>query len=513
MADPGLLGLVLLSVMSPPMEGWWPPEGPDPHPSALSEDVRLRVSEATVQLGDGSTGVLVSREGLVLTSAAAVTRCARSLERDRRPGGFLAPELASAPVCPGLNAYVHVEVQDVSRAVQAAARAGSDARPALVSACRRRRRGRRCRVVDAENGRARLVIERKVSPVRLRYFPQPDLLSLGSGDHARSRPRLRLDAALVSVGSGRPRAAAVPVRTSPVQTDEEVWIGHHPRPSLRWRSALEVEVFIREILPVYQQRAAATSDAPATVRRLETLAGLAPHALAQARRRELELLRRAAEDTPSLAQAFHRGRADFRALPWATWAGRTSGAQTGPPLLGSWADGLTPLPRAGEEEPETSPLTYPEALSESRFEAHHLGRAQALIGLPGGPVGPDGRGDLRFSRGVVLGREERPTWALVTDVAGRLDHELSLPRPLPWSPREVFGVEITADIGPRASGGPVLDQRGRLLAVVSGGDTRNLAGLFRFRDDATVSATTVQAILRALSLHPEGRSLAAELRD
>lgn len=507
----GLIGFALLSVPAPPMEGWWPPEGPDPHPSGLVEDVRLRVSEATLQLGDHATGVLVSRDGLVLTSAAALADCAARLGVDQDPEGFLASEATTAPVCPNLNAYVHVEVQDVSRAVRAAARAGSDARPALVSACTRRRRGRRCRVVTGEDNRARLVIERELAPVRLRFLPRPRLRGLGRRDHARSRPRLRLDAGLVSVGAQRHRTAALVVRTSMPTSGELLWVAHHPRPSLRWRSALEVEVFVETILPTYRRRAAASARPSSDERTLETLAALGSEALTEARKRELSVLARAAEASTALAQAFHRGRATFRVLPWERWAARTAGGVTGPPLLGSWADGLPPLPR-GEDGDVTPPPKYGETLAEAEYAQGHAARATALIGLPGGPTGPDGQGDLRLSRGTAPAARTFATWAQTLAAAERLNRALALPRPLPWSPREEIGFELAVDIGPRATGGPVVDERGRLLGIISGGDTQTLAGLFRFVPEATASAVPTQAVLRALMLRPDGRALAEELR-
>ena len=74
--------LVLLSVgvlgAPPAPEGWWPPKTVALSDMGLDEAAVSRLAAATVSLGIGRSGTLISRDGLVLSSATAVAGAAET---------------------------------------------------------------------------------------------------------------------------------------------------------------------------------------------------------------------------------------------------------------------------------------------------------------------------------------------------------------------------------------------------------------------------------------------------
>lgn len=558
--------LVFASAVAGLPEGWWPPDGPDPHPSGLREGVRARVSAATVHLGEGRSGTFVSRDGLILTSAAAIWPCVRALRAEGliRKGAFVAEDKALAPKCPDLKVRARIDVRDVTGAVVAAERAGStQVRDALVSACQRVGVARRCEVIASEDGVRRLLVRREISPVRLRFWPGDGLAGLGGSARDFDLPHLRLDAALVSVELGRTgvpgdlsRAVRLP------SEDDALWVAHHPGPSLRGRSALEAEVFQTQVLPTYVRRAQAVGVDPRH-RRALTLLGAMQEPLARARRRELAVLSRIKTLPPeralAAARAFTNGRDEYRAAPWAAWAAaagsRPSAASPKPgpavpsgpeeglmtkPLLAHWARSLPPL--STPEVIEAMPSHAPDAAA---LDAYHQGeRVRRATHLATGhpAIGPDGQEDLRISGGFVVEASHqqgwRVPWSAVIDAAARTGVPLELPSKVPWPGNLAIGFQMVVDTGPLTTGGPVINGRGELVGIVASGDQGMLAGALIGPNDRApygprnepsesrrplskqdisaigrVSVTSMQALILLLERVHEARTFVRAIRD
>lgn len=456
--------LALLAFAAP--EGWWPPEGADPHPSALPEPVRQRVAATAVRLGPGLSGVFVRRDGLILTSATAARRCAPG------PDLFVAADPKLAPECPGLEVELRIESRDVTAAVEAAQRAGDlGVEAALVTACTRLGPDRRCELVATEDGVRRLLVYRRVSKVRLRFFPGDVLGQLGGVKRDFDRPWLRLDVALLSVDLGRAGAPGHLSLAPKTPSDgERLWFAHHPEPSARFESAAEVLAWLE--LPRTERGSSPRIDA--ALRHLERLSGRLAD---DARRRELEVLarlRRLPEPRRRpLEAAFFVGRRAFEETSW-------------PELSETWPA----LPPWRAERPPESARSFLDG-ADSRREAY---RATSLA-----PIGPNGRGDLRLGHGFMAETSETfvRDWIDAARKLGREPDDAP-----PWPPELRLGFEMEADLGPLASGGPVLDERGELVGVVGAGDGSSLAGFFAHDPKARVgvaSAHALDVLLRRLA--------------
>ena len=501
-----ILALTFITSPEATVEGWWRPEGPDPHPTALPAAIRNRVSAATVDLGRGRSGVFISRDGLVLTSATALRSCIEALQQEGKVSTtpFYAPTPDVAPVCPGLTARISIDVRDVTDAVNAAERAGSSqVQQSLVTACNHAAPQRRCTLVTTEDGIHRLIVHREIRTVRLRYWPGENLSTLGGVNHGFDRPLLRIDAAIVSVAVGHAGAPGQ-LRLSPraPRPHDPLWVFHHPARSLRWASATEAEVFVDKVLPAFLTRARTSSLSRERVA-LELLNKAAPDLIVRARKRTLKVLShlRSKATSPELLEAYTHHREAFQSLPWTQWAKAAHERNQCPPLLGHLVAVFPPvLPQAN------SPTTAEPPCSTSDYQAASRKRRQAHLMTNSAPLGPDGRNDLRISRAeVMLAQSEekgRITWARLLEVAKQLKHPLELPTPLPWRKTYAIAFELASDIGPLVTGGPVVDAQGELQGIISSGDKATLAGLLQYEPQSRVSMTSVHALVVLMRRSP-----------
>lgn len=510
-----LTAVAALLTFAPALEGWWRPEGPDPHPSALEEPVRARILAAVVQLGPGESGAFVSRDGLIVTSASAVRSCVSALQKGGvlGSGPFVAPSAEGAPVCPKLKARFRLDARDVGAPVEAALRAGSTrVEASLISACERLDPRRACEVVKTEDGAHRLLVRRVIDRVRLRFWPGEGLAELGGPARAHQLPRLKLDAALLSVDVGRSGAPGH-LRLAAQLPDlrDELWVFHHPGPTLRWSTALEAEIFARAVLPVYLARARATPElAPLRRGALERLSAEAEAGLARSRWRDLDVIGRLrALESPRrevLLATFTVDGTPSALDSWRCLASTESGDRTHAPALGGLATGLSLAPISG---------CAPEATGTARVAPPERRRAYLAAGRS--PVGPDGRFDVRVSRGFVVAATAgdggwRVPWRALVEAADLLGVPLGVERPLPWPLAYAVGFELTVDIGPLATGGPVVDEDGALVGVVSGGDARTLNGLYTFDPAARAAITSIHALETFLARSGKSPELAEALR-
>lgn len=400
--------LAVLAAAGPHAEGWWPPDGPSLHPSGLPAGVRDRIAAAALELRPPASASFLGRSGLIVTSARAVEACARAAGLGSAPQVYRIP--ATAPACSELEPAMRLDLRDVTEALDASRSAGTrDVERAVVSACETSRPSRRCRLLERE-GRHLLEIRHRFALPRLRYWPGTNGgIALLSVDSARGGPSGWLSPS---------RERGCP---------ERAFVVHHPSPSLRGASVLELELYLQALASNHER---SEVERVLWQDRAELLDG--------ARRRELE--------------SFHRVRQfplpRVRALEAAFTVGRTARRAAGFELAPA---------RLSEEEVGLA-LRYQEARAR-RLEAYRLGGVA--------PVGPDGQGDVRISRAFL--REAGPD--LCT---------------------------YAADVGPGASGGPVLDAEGRMLGVLDGGGPNTARGAVRYVPGAQVRVLRLSTLATAL---------------
>ncbi len=515
----------------PSVEGWWLPEGYDPHPSQLRAAIRQRLMAATVQLGPHRSGVFAHRNGLILTSAAAVADCIRALQASglvsQNHVPFVASSLDTAPICPDMTASTIIEIRNVTETVIAAERAGSSkVTESLVTACNHTAPGRRCELITTQEGEFRLMVQREMKPVRLRYWPGPGVSELGGPQRSYALPRLRVDAAIVSVEVGRAGAPDhVRLATQPVNPEQLLWIWHHPSPSLRWASATLAVTFLESVLPTYMER---TKNLPFTRQRqaLSVWHSRRKMYLGGVRTKALNLIHKLrTARTPALRQyltAFTVGRHAYHNLPWTQWAEQTDKSHHCPPFLGHLALNTPPIP----DNTAASEESQPDVLARLRskpicpyplvpYASAEPQRRAAALKTQLAPNGPEGRNDLRVSKARFAQADDgsilRVRWQEMVDAAHLLNTPIEIPLPLPWSSRRALGYVLEGDVGPLTTGGPVVNRSGDLVGIVSGGNEHTLSGLFAYSPSARVSITSVHALRRLLRQIPNARGLAHKL--
>lgn len=429
---------LVLAAAPPPTEGWWPLSGLDPHPVDFPAPAARRAAAAVVDLGDERSGVFVGREGLILTSATALEGCTGASELGTAPETFRFP--AQAPACEGWLPAVRIDVRDVTEAIAASRAAGAeDPGGALVSSCESVGPGRRC-ALRRRGPRRLLEVQQVFGTPRVRFWPGRARPAQGGPSEA------PLDVALLSVetGPGGPPAWLRAGRGP--DPDAPVWLLHHPGPSLRGTSVVEHALFFEHVLPAWRARA----DDDRDVRAVEGWARLGGALMRRARHRELSTFARI------------RGFPKERRLRWARafTKGRDARAESAPTDLAA-------LRRGPEQAGLGRAYAGAEAVRRDAFR---------VAGVA--PLGPDGDGSLRVSRG----------WVAHPPEAARPGRRRA--------PRPPDRLRVAADVAPRATGGPVVDAEGRVVGVLSGGGEATLRGLARFDPGAEVVVVRLSAAAR-----------------
>jgi hypothetical protein len=229
---------------------------------AFLEHLRL----ASVTLGAGS-GAWVSPHGLIATNQHLVAACVKAL---RLEGGFYAASFAEERKCPGLEAKVLVQMEDVTRQVKSAA--PETAKPAdalakrnaaiarLEQACAARA-GNSCSVVRLHSGeRYDLYQYRTYGDLRLVFVPEQAIASFGGAPASLTYPRYAFDVAFLrAYADGRPASTPRYLQWSAegVKDGELVFASGSPVSTSRLATAAQLTFYRDTALPV-------------TVARLET---------------------------------------------------------------------------------------------------------------------------------------------------------------------------------------------------------------------------------------------------
>lgn len=239
-ADPSVFG-GLWTVESPPSEDWLYRYGRSPDAEWLG-----RVGESAVRLGDYCSGVLVSEDGLVLTTQSCVRECisATSSGRDDLVGGVVARSAAEERLCPGLHVDRLLDVRDITQDVEARVEAGppdvlesarADAIARLEKECAED--GIVCEAAPLWNGaRIRLYRYRRASSVKLVLATEAAV----AGADVLAWPRHALDFAVLRVYDDAGRRALrtrghLDLRLDPPAEEEPVWVVSNPIST--WRLA------------------------------------------------------------------------------------------------------------------------------------------------------------------------------------------------------------------------------------------------------------------------------------
>lgn len=276
------LGLLTVALPLPAAaeEGWWPFDAPPL--AALRErlgtgtvvDVAWLqpLQQATVQIasstgsGGSSSGAFVSRQGLLLTSHAAVLDCLGRLsdaQRDLVGPGFLARPTAPEPICPGASVRTLVSSDDVSPVVDAALagepeplrrHARRQATLAEIERACQQASGLHCEVVALRRGARHQLMRYQVwTDVRLAFAPELQAARFGGEADQFVYPRHALDFALLRVyDQGRPLqpSPVLPLATQPVAEGDVLLLAGHPQHSERQDTLAQWQALRDALLPL-----------------------------------------------------------------------------------------------------------------------------------------------------------------------------------------------------------------------------------------------------------------------
>ena len=171
---------------------------------------------ASVRIGSGS-GSFVSPTGLLLTNQHIVSGC---LSQDSAKAGFYAADRSGEIRCPGLEASVLLNIEDVTKQVKAAAKDGAPAAQALQQRnaviariehdCAGKAAATRCSVVTLfSGGRYDLYQYKSYTDIRMVFAPEAQLAFFGGDRDSITYLRYGLDVAFLRAYENN-RPAATP---------------------------------------------------------------------------------------------------------------------------------------------------------------------------------------------------------------------------------------------------------------------------------------------------------------
>lgn len=208
--------------------------------AAWLERVRLH----SVRLGNGCSGSLVSKHGLVLTNHHCVAGCVEQLstpEQDLLAGGFSPKSREEERRCPAFEVNVLDRITDVTAEVKGktdgkTGQAFQDAKKAVIGSLEKDCAGgddaRRCDVVDLyRGGRYHLYAYRRYQDVRLAFAPEMQVAFFGGDPDNFNFPRYNLDFAFLRVyQDGAPLPVDNPLKWRDDGPDdgELVYVSGHP---------------------------------------------------------------------------------------------------------------------------------------------------------------------------------------------------------------------------------------------------------------------------------------------
>jgi len=198
---------------NPPLKQWKEKYNFEPSKEWL-DHVRL----ATVRLNDGGTGSFVSEDGLLITNqhvAGGQLQKVSTAEHDYIRDGFYAKSAAEEMKCPDLEVNVLVSFEDVTAAVQQAAKPGASdkeaneqrkAKAAEIEKESTDKTGLRSEIVKLYNGGEYWIYRyKKYTDVRLVFAPEEQIAFFGGDYDNFTYPRYELDMAFFRVyENGKP---------------------------------------------------------------------------------------------------------------------------------------------------------------------------------------------------------------------------------------------------------------------------------------------------------------------
>ena len=430
---------------------------------------------------------------------------------------FLARTQDREVLCPSLVAWRMAIARDINKEDSNAQNIQR-----ILDTCKTLGSRRRCRI-EHRNDRTLLIEEESMKELRLVFWPGDTLSNLGGIQSEHKTRHLRLDVALLRVPPSQTPDKGIHSTAVVAQIPEAntmIWVAHHPEPSFRNHSTPEVQAFFEQALPVLASRVNKQKPSLET-QRIKILQALQSKLLEQARRRDLKALRFIRKELPTgptLHHPFTTGLEKLRSINMGLlaefaspyWYSRnwtySSLPQPAKQFPAGWALTTEPTPRSVEEL-YTLQTKIQRLASQYQENRPYRQNVWSFFGLSA--VGLDGDGTVRMSKGAVI--EEPSRWA---DVLGFTEAnkitKLGLPGTMPWSSQMPLGFKIDADLAPFGTGGPVFDETGNLLGIVSAGDENTIAGLFRYQPEHRVFVVSMLSILRVLNAYG-GRKIAQEI--
>ncbi len=211
----------------------------------------------------GASASFVSPDGLVFTNHHVGAGCVHNISTDAHDyikDGFYAPTRAQEPPCPGLEVQTLLEIRDITRQVQDAAKPGmSDvevgaaqraATARLEAECSDPAKGIRCETVTLYSGGLyHLYKYKKYTDVRLVMAPEFDAAFFGGDPDNFTYPRYDLDITFLrAYENGKPVHVDnyLPFTTAGVREGDLVFISGHPGSTGRLQTEAQL-AFLRDL--------------------------------------------------------------------------------------------------------------------------------------------------------------------------------------------------------------------------------------------------------------------------
>lgn len=214
-----------------------------------------RLQKTSVRLGNGCSGSIVSKTGLVLTNHHCITECVQDLSTARRnylTEGFVAARPRDEKICPGLDVDILQTITDVTRRVKAASGREGEIARIEDEACGDDA-NKVCQVVSLYRGGVfNLYVFDRYSDVRIAFAPEGQAAQFGGDPDNFNFPRYAFDMALIRLyRNGRAITVREPLQmaTSAPKEGELVFAPGNPYSTDRSLTVSQLEYQRDTLLP------------------------------------------------------------------------------------------------------------------------------------------------------------------------------------------------------------------------------------------------------------------------